>query len=97
MIDQCTEELNDITQLAAGMQKACRPNTKTVHSWMTNGVNGVRLECVRVGRRLYSSREALDRFFAGIAEAADRTREERRAAKLAAKRSTEETTEVATS
>lgn len=35
---------------------------RTVYNWVHQGVRGKRLECVAVGGRLYTSREALGRF-----------------------------------
>ena len=40
------------------------PAYSTVYRWTTVGVNGVRLEKQRVGKNIYTSFEALDRFFA---------------------------------
>lgn len=88
MIDPEREELFDLYHLPDGMPAVCRPNHRTIRQWIHEGVGGVKLECVRVGARLFSSREAMDRFSARITEAADRVRQERYAEKLAAKRST---------
>ena len=97
MIDPEREELFDLYRLPDTMPAVCRPNHRTVRKWIHEGVGGVKLEFVRVGARLFSSREALKRFSSRITEAADRSREERRAKKLAAKRSTAKTTKGATS
>lgn len=40
----------------------------TVWRWATRGVRGVRLECIRVGRRMCTSRAALFRFFHRLAD-----------------------------
>ncbi len=40
-----------------------------VYHWYRNGVEGVKLECRRFGRDLFTSIEALDRFAARLAEA----------------------------
>ena len=41
-----------------------------LYRWWKHGHRGVRLECRMVGRNLYTSREALDRFTAAVADAA---------------------------
>src|SRR5438309_5033972 len=41
-----------------------------LYRWWKPGYRGVRLECRMVGRNLYTSREALDRFTAAVADAA---------------------------
>jgi hypothetical protein len=96
-IDTRSEELLDLYALADSLPAACRPNHRTVRQWIHCGVGGVRLECVRVGARLFSTREAVDRFSVRISEAADRARQERYAKKLATTRSTAATTEGAPS
>lgn len=45
-----------------------RPHISTVFRWMTTGFRGVQLEHVRIGRRMCTTREALDRFFQRITE-----------------------------
>lgn len=46
-----------------------KPSTCTLWRWSTKGVHGVRLETVRLGRRIFTSRQALGRF-ASAAQAA---------------------------
>ena len=41
----------------------------TVWRWIQKGVRGVRLEHIRVGRRILTSDEAVERFFFALAEA----------------------------
>src|SRR4051794_24378219 len=41
-----------------------------LYRWWKTGYRGVRLECRMIGRNLYTSREALDRFTAAVADAA---------------------------
>ena len=41
----------------------------TIWRWCRQGVKGVRLEYVRVGRKMCTSHEAMSRFFAALAEA----------------------------
>lgn len=43
----------------------------TLYRWCRRGVNGVRLEYIRVGRNMVTSREALERFFVALAAADD--------------------------
>lgn len=38
------------------------PHISTLHRWRTRGVGGIRLECVRFGRRVVTSKQALARF-----------------------------------
>lgn len=40
-----------------------RPTVRTVWRWHLIGVDGVRLETVKVGGRRYTSEEALERFY----------------------------------
>lgn len=44
-------------------------SSATIWRWIREGRYGVHLEHVRIGRRIATSREALDRFFARCAEA----------------------------
>src|SRR4051794_6127738 len=41
-----------------------------LYRWWKTGYRGVRLECRMIGRNLYTSREALDRFTAAVTDAA---------------------------
>ena len=41
----------------------------TLYRWCRRGINGVRLEYIRIGRNMATSREALDRFFFELARA----------------------------
>ena len=41
--------------------------TSTVYRWCRHGINGIRLEYVRVGRSMATSRNALDRFLRRLA------------------------------
>lgn len=45
------------------------PSTMTVYRWITKGVNGVRLEHRRFGRRIAVTPEALDKFSLEVAQA----------------------------
>jgi hypothetical protein len=44
----------------------------TLYRWARKGIGGVRLEYLRIGRSMVTSREALDRFFAQLAAADER-------------------------
>ena len=43
----------------------------TMYRWCRRGIGGVRLEYIRIGRNMATSREALDRFFLQLAAADD--------------------------
>lgn len=45
------------------------PSIMTVYRWITKGVNGIRLEHRRFGRRIAVTPEALDRFSLEVAQA----------------------------
>jgi len=45
-----------------------RIHVSTLHRWCQRGVRGVRLECRRLGGRIVTSVEAVDRFSARLAE-----------------------------
>jgi len=65
MIDIRAEPLIPLRQVAA-MRPAGRKgrplHVATVYRWATRGIRGVRLEVIRLGGSLYSSREAVQRF-----------------------------------
>lgn len=44
------------------------PATSTLWRWCRRGVRGVRLEYVRIGRRIFTSRESLTRFANRLAQ-----------------------------
>lgn len=44
----------------------------TLYRWCRYGINGARLQYVRVGRNMATSIEAIERFFAALADADDR-------------------------
>ena len=46
-----------------------RVHASTIYRWCRRGLKGVRLEYVRIGRRMATSAEALKRFFSALAEA----------------------------
>lgn len=45
-----------------------RPHTATIWRWASKGINGIRLETARIGRRVITSAEALQRFTSALAE-----------------------------
>ena len=45
-----------------------RPHPSTLWRWATKGLRGVRLDYVRIGHRLCTSHEALNRFVNALAE-----------------------------
>ena len=64
MIDSDSETLVTTTQAARIMAPAgARPvAASTVWRWIRNGVNGAKLESIRIGRRIFTSQEAISRF-----------------------------------
>lgn len=48
-----------------------RPSLVTMWCWCRRGIKGVKLEYQRVGRRIFTSQEAMERFFNALAEADD--------------------------
>ncbi|MHB1033521.1 MAG: DUF1580 domain-containing protein [Pirellulales bacterium] len=45
---------------------ATNPTRTTVWGWARHGVNGIRLESVRIGGRVRTSREAVERFLEAL-------------------------------
>jgi len=66
-----SEELLTIREARAEVQRITRKRLalSTLYRWVTEGVHGVRLEVVRVGREKMTSAGALRRFFRACAEA----------------------------
>ena len=64
MIDLSQEELLSLSEASAALPRidGRRPHVSTVWRWCRKGVRGVRLEYVRLGHRICTSREALNRF-----------------------------------
>jgi len=74
MIDIATEELltlKDVCRLLPRRRGGKKPAFSTVWRWALHGVRGVRLETLRCGGTLCSSREALQRFFNRLSECDD--------------------------
>lgn len=74
MIEITNESLISLAQAAEFVPR--RPNGKkthvsTIYRWFGRGIRGERLECLRVGGRLCTSTEALQRFFDRLSHAHD--------------------------
>ena len=64
-IDPLTEELLSMKDAAALLQKrrgGAKVSLTSLWRWSTRGAKGVRLETVRVGSSVYTTRDALRRF-----------------------------------
>lgn len=60
MIDVTSDSIMTLSQ--AARQLPDRLHVSTLHRWANRGIRGVRLEVVRLGGRVYTSAEALQRF-----------------------------------
>lgn len=72
MIDIENESILNLTEAAKALPPigGKRPHINTLHRWTTRGVRGgIRLETARIGRRLVTSREALQRFVKAVSDA----------------------------
>lgn len=65
------EEILSLSEAASKLPRinGRRPHTSTLWRWCRKGCRGTRLEYVRVGSKIATSREALDRFFYALAVA----------------------------
>ncbi len=66
MIDFNSERcltLVEAAKLIPGRQDQKGLHVSAIYRWVARGVNGVRLETIRIGGRMHTSREALQRFF----------------------------------
>ena len=74
-IDMFKEELINLTDVTRILPRCNgkRIPVCTAWRWCRKGISAVHLEYVRVGRRIFTSREALNRFFNALA-IADMTR-----------------------
>ena len=70
-IDLTKEQLLSLTDAARALPAidGRRPHISTIWRWIRRGVRGVRLEHLRLGHRVCTSREALNRFAQRLAEA----------------------------
>jgi hypothetical protein len=50
-------------------------NPSTIYKWWRDGVGGVRLEATYMGRRLFTSVEAVQRFQSAVGKKRERARE----------------------
>ena len=65
MIDLSSETVMTLGQATKHLprrRQGKKPHTSTIYRWAMNGVQGVRLEVIRVGGTLCTSLEALQRF-----------------------------------
>lgn len=58
--DLCT--FAEVTKMIREQQSTSKMHVSTVHRWCLRGVKGHKLESVRVGGRLLTSRQAVHRF-----------------------------------
>jgi len=71
MIDLKSEELltlKQVCEILPRRRRGRRPAFSTVWRWALHGARGVRLETLRCGGTLCTSREALQRFFDRLSE-----------------------------
>jgi len=64
-VDLAHEELLTLAEAARALPRLRnerKVHVSTLYRWISRGVRGVRLEAVRLGRTLVTSREALQRF-----------------------------------
>lgn len=76
MVDKNTENLISPSEAAKSLphRRMGRPvNTSCIYRWMSSGCRGVKLEFIQVGGSRFTSREALDRFFAVLTAQANGT------------------------
>jgi hypothetical protein len=57
-----TESLIALADLPELLPAPSRPSPRTVRRWTTHGITGIKLEAVRIGGELYTSREAFQRW-----------------------------------
>jgi len=72
MIDFKTEELltlKDACMILPRRRRGRKPHFATLWRWAKRGLSGVKLETLKVGGTLCTSREALQRFFDRLTEA----------------------------
>ena len=69
-IDLQNEELLSLTDATRALPPidGRRPHTSTLWRWCRRGIRGVHLEHVRLGHRVCTTREALERFVQRLAE-----------------------------
>ncbi len=57
--------LRDAASILPKLRQGKRIHVNTLYRWASRGIRGVRLEVVRIGRTLVTSREAIQRFVEG--------------------------------
>jgi hypothetical protein len=62
LLDETSLTLTDAAKALPPLRCGKRVHLATLHRWVQKGVRGVRLEAVRLGRTVVTSREALQRF-----------------------------------
>lgn len=70
MIDTQQEtviSLSEASKLVPGINGR-KPHASTIWRWCRKGLRGTQLEYVRIGQRICTSRQALDRFFNRLAQ-----------------------------
>lgn len=60
MIDLDKETLLTVKQARAVLPN--RPSINTIYRWFWKGVRGIKLDSIRVGGRIFTTKEACDRF-----------------------------------
>ena len=70
-IDTFSETIISVDQAAEHFSKICsrKRNRHVVMRWMNRGCSGVVLESIRVGREIFTSAEAINRFTNRLSEA----------------------------
>lgn len=73
MIDLTSESLLTLTEAAAFLPRTRgqKVHVSTLWRWHVKGHRGVKLECLRLGGRLWTSRESLQRFSTALSEQRD--------------------------
>ncbi len=75
MIDLNQEEILSLSEACAALPQieGKRPHISTLWRWCNRGIRGVRLEHVRLGHRMCTSREALNRFLNALTADSERS------------------------
>jgi len=66
--------VGDIPKMLPPRSTGKRVHISACYRWITRGIRGVRLEVVRVGGSMYTSREAVARFAAQLSRPGDAAR-----------------------
>ncbi len=64
IVELLSEDLIPLSEAAFILPRKARVNRATVYRWTLNGVGGVKLESVRVGSAIFTTKEAVTRFLA---------------------------------